>query len=312
MNIEKIAVLLSTYNGEFYIEELVDSILNQTYSNFHLFIRDDCSTDSTLAILTGKYNQNNNVTIILSSENLGVTQSFSELLSYVLNYDDFLYFMFADQDDVWLNDKILISYKAIKKTKNEIPTIIHTDMYVTDHKLKIISNSFWHYQNINPKLCSLNRILLQNVVTGCNMIFNKALANKAYPIPEDAIIHDWWTSLIASTFGNIYYLNEPTMYYRQHSSNAIGASKFNFKYVMSRFAHMRTINFNLLQARKFKEIFENELDEKRLNVLNTFCSLCDETVYKRIVNVFKYKFFKNGFTRNIGYLIYIIFYLREK
>lgn len=105
MSNPSVAVLMSTYNGEKYLIEQIDSILNQSYENIHLFIRDDGSTDDTRSILN-QFMDNPKVTVIMGTKNLGYKNSFLSLLKTIVNtYDEYQYFSFSDQDDIWMKEK---------------------------------------------------------------------------------------------------------------------------------------------------------------------------------------------------------------
>lgn len=303
MNYKKIAVLLSTYNGEKYVDELIESILNQSYTHFHIFIRDDNSTDSTYQKLEDHYKNNRNITLLKASHNIGANLSFSELISIALKDNEYDFFMFADQDDVWLKDKIMISYKLICQSNEQIPALAHTDMYITDENLKVLSKSLWKYQSINPENCSFNRLLIQNVITGCSTIVNKALAIKAAPIPNDSIMHDWWLGLLASSLGEINYSKQPTLYYRQHNFNTIGAKKFNIKYILMNIFKRKSFYENIIQAKAFRREYGNEIDNNKRLMLDALCSLDKVNYFQRLLLIFKYRFFKVGLIRNISFII---------
>lgn len=307
MENRKIAVLLSTYNGEKYIEELLESILNQSYTNFHIFVRDDGSSDNTYNKIVTIHDVNKEkITVIDSSYNIGVKSSFSNLISYVLDYFEFEYFMFADQDDVWLKNKISKSYTMMNQLNQQKPIIVHTDMYVTDSKLNVISKSFWEYQHINPEKSSFNRLLVQNVVTGCTIIFNRKLASMAVPIPEKAIMHDWWLGIIASAFGDIHYDKEPTIYYRQHESNTLGAHNYSYKSMFSKIFTINLFDHNLIQAQIFRNVFYNELSDIQKVIINSFCKLKKLSFFERLRIICKFGFYKNGVFRNLAMILFFL------
>ena len=104
-----------------------------------------------------------------------------------------------------------------------MPVLAHTDLVVVDENLHTIAPSFWSYSNLNPYCGSrLNRLLIQNVVTGSATMINRALARLASPIPQGAVLHDWWLALVASALGRIEAIPEKTVLYRQHGRNCAG------------------------------------------------------------------------------------------
>ncbi len=127
----------------------------------------------------------------------------------------------------------------IKAAEEELgsgaPILAHTDLVVVDENLQAIAPSFWSYSNLNPYCGSrLNRLLIQNVVTGSATMVNGALARLASPIPQEAVLHDWWLALIASALGRIEAIPERTVLYRQHGRNCLGATSYGWRYVMHR------------------------------------------------------------------------------
>ena len=138
------------------------------------------------------------------------------------------YFMFCDQDDVWKPDKIYLTLQKMEALEarygEKTPILVHSDLSVVDHNLEMVAESFFQYANI-PKRIVLNQLMVQNSVTGCTMMINRCLQQYFLrPLPMSKIImHDYWAALIAKVFGKIGFVNEPTMYYRQHGNNSVGA-----------------------------------------------------------------------------------------
>lgn len=106
-----------------------------------------------------------------------------------------------------------------------VPLLIFTDLTVVDNKLHTLHSSLWKYLQIDPKNTTFNRLLVENVITGCTILMNQALAKLAFPAPNEIIMHDVWLGLVTSYFGHISYISETTVLYRQHSNNTIGVIK---------------------------------------------------------------------------------------
>lgn len=302
----KIAILLSTYNGQKYIQEQLDSLKNQTYRNFVLFIRDDCSKDHTVQEVEHYYADNGEIVIVPSMKNVGPKTSFSLLLDFALDHGDYQYFMFMDQDDFWLPDKIeqtLIKMKGLERDYPITPILVHTDLKVVDQNLQMLSESFWSYININPTTNSLNRIMIQNVVTGCTMMFNRQLGELSKSIPSDAIMHDWWIALVASTFGKIGLVNTSTILYRQHNSNSIGAKKLSINSALDKMIERNFLQPIVSQANAFYIKYEQRLQSEQREILLAIRALNSCSPFKRIYYIFKYRLFKNGVLRNIGFIV---------
>ena len=233
----KIAVLLSTCNGEKFLAEQIDSLLAQSHKNFILIVRDDGSHDRTVSILES-YALDHSVQIRLlprDGQKLGASGGFAFLVDYVIKNKESLgltssYMMFCDQDDTWFPEKIekLLAAMLATEADNDsaLPIIVHSDLEVVSEQNTIIAKSFVNYQGLEIKRNSFPNLVISNLVTGCTALINQSLAEKALPIPEGAIMHDWWLALVATAFGKSVYLNIPLVHYRQHGNNAIGAKEF--------------------------------------------------------------------------------------
>lgn len=301
----KVAILLSTYNGDKYLKELLQSIISQRFTEFTLFIRDDGSTDRTKEILTEYKNSSDRFCILEESSNIGIKRSFSFLISTVLEIEQYNYFMLADQDDIWHAEKVSNAVKKMLELEEKSPEkalLVHTDLEVVDESLNKLSPSFWKYQKIDPTKNSVNRLLVQNVVTGCTVIMNKKLAKLCLPIPDQAIMHDWWIALVASVFGEIYCISNADILYRQHHKNALGATQYNFRYVLGKMREIHLLEKNRKQAEAFLKTYRDQMNDHQVEVFTDFIHLSNQTFFERWKVIRKNKFFKNGAARNIGLL----------
>jgi glycosyltransferase involved in cell wall biosynthesis len=303
---KKILILLSTYNGEKYLQEQLDSLFAQTYKEFEIIARDDGSCDNSLEILKAC-----DVTILDSKENLGAKGSFGALLEFAVEKSSSDYFMFCDQDDVWESDKIeksLLAMQEMEKAYLDTPLLVHTDLKVVDEKLLELHNSFWEYEYIMPQYNSLNRLLMQNTITGCTMMINRKLATLSLPIPEESIMHDWWLGLVASKFGAIKYVKESTLQYRQHGGNTIGAKGFSYSTILkkglsiffNRNLYMQHLNVNVAQAKAFLEVYSGVLDQNTQQILEDFVNIEQKTFFQKRKIILKHGLLKQGLIRNIG------------
>ena len=302
----KIYILLSTYNGEKYLKAQLDSLFFQSYKNFKLIVRDDGSRDGTKEILNSY-----NIELVDSSENVGVKKSFETLLKYASENSDAEYFMFCDQDDVWNYDKIELTLQKMQELGNlygnQIPLLVHTDLEVVNEKLETLSSSMWKSEHINPRANILNKLLLQNTITGCTMMINRTLARKSLSISSKAIMHDWWIGLIATSFGKIGFIEESTIKYRQHDKNDTGAKTYDYKFIINKLKKIRDINIdkNIFQAEDFFKEYKDQLDKESKIMLEDFSSIKEKTYLQRVSIIFKYRLFKYGLIRNIGLLLKI-------
>ena len=311
MILDRVDILISTYNGEEYLKEQLDSIFNQSYQNFRVILRDDNSTDNTLNIA-----KEYNLEILESNKNLGAKKSFEELLKYALTHSDSNYFMFCDQDDIWDEDKVRKSIEMmvyLENLNNNNPILIHSDLRVVDKKLNLINNSFFRYSKINPHIRSFNRLLMQNTVTGCTMIINRKLAQISLPIANDAIMHDWWIALVATQFGMIYTIKESTISYRQHSNNEVGAVKFDYIYILKKISTFlfnkellqEKLHPNINQAKAFLECYRVKIDIYSINSLEALYNILSKSFSKKRGLIFEYGLLKQGFIRNLALLLKI-------
>ena len=231
-----IDILLSTYNGENYLEDLISSILNQTWSGWQLIIRDDGSTDKTLEIVDHYIKSYPGKIKLLhdGKAHAGSTLSFSLLLA---NSSD-KYIMLCDQDDVWFKSKIEVTLKAMLRLEQkwkDIPLMVFTDLIEVDENLSLISESFIRSQKLFPSIVNDPvKLSALNVIAGCTTMINKKALDYLLPIPSRYITHDQWMAVIIARYGKIKFLSVPTIFYRQHSSNIFGAKDIVFSYFVTK------------------------------------------------------------------------------
>jgi len=224
-----IAILLATFNGEKYISRQLDSISQQTHRDWCLIACDDVSTDKTLSELDmfqKKYK--GKVFLYENQKKLGVKGNFQKLLN-IAKTD---YVMLCDQDDEWEPNKITIALERMQQEEKNnpgLPILIHSDLRVVNRHGEVISESMFEYQRLPKFQNELSASLIKNNVTGCTVMLNRAAIDIATPIPNAAIMHDWWiASRVLQEGGIISFIDLPLVNYRQHESNTIGARKTSF------------------------------------------------------------------------------------
>jgi glycosyltransferase involved in cell wall biosynthesis len=217
---------MSTYNGQKYLAQQLESLQAQTHSQWTLFVRDDGSNDRTLEILREFSLRDSRIRLHTDAETrLGASQSFGLLLEARQN-DAYLFF--CDQDDIWHPDKIEKSLVLMLEGENKAgahtPTAVHSDARLVDAEGRPQASSFKHTAGLVFDEAPFFKLLAQNFVTGCTLLVNRALAKASLPIPREALMHDWWIALIAAAQGQILYLPRATLDYRQHDTNASGGA----------------------------------------------------------------------------------------
>jgi glycosyltransferase involved in cell wall biosynthesis/VanZ family protein len=220
---EKVDILMATYNGEKYLKEQIESLLNQTYQNIQIIISDDCSTDGTRNILK-EYEKNDKIKVFYQENNLGYVKNFEFLLKQVKSE----LYMLCDQDDIWKKEKV---EKSVEKLKNEDLDLVFGDLEVVDENLNTIYKSYNKYMHMSDKIENYYKDYrlqyLYNCMTGCTMLSKKKFLDIILPLPTNSkyMIHDYWIGLIVSLNGKVGYLKEPYILYRQHGNNQVGTKK---------------------------------------------------------------------------------------
>ena len=269
---KKVAVLISTYNGEKYIKEQLDSVLNQTYKNIEIVIRDDGSKDSTIDIIK-KYQEEYNNIILREGTNVGFIKSFFQLLDYS-NAD---YYAFCDQDDVWMENKIELAVRALNEVDNTKPNMVFGNSDYYDENMNLIGKGEEH------KTFSFKNSLYECVAQGMTMTINQVAKDYIINnIPEKCLFHDWWTYMICSGIGNVLYNDVTVVKYRRFAKNATAEGQNILKVFLWRIEKLFADN-------GMKDIRTQQLEFKRLFYKN----LSDEN--KEIMDLFvqeKYNFFK--------------------
>lgn len=219
---------MATYNGAKYLGAQIASIKAQTLAHWFLLVRDDGSTDGTVALL--KHFAEHDSRILLIDDalgTLGAAQNFGQLMKQALALSG-SYFAFSDQDDVWNPNKLERQFKRLLQLETQYsedtPILIHSDLTVVSEKLDVICSSFMSYQGIrNPATPAPTTVIFQNHIVGCTLLGNKALLEKATPLPPDTYMHDWWLGLFTAFFGITEFIPQSLVAYRQHSTNQVGA-----------------------------------------------------------------------------------------
>lgn len=219
-----IAILLSTFNGGLYLREQLDSLFRQTYKDWVLYVRDDGSTDNTIDILNSFQKKHDNIIMLAKDTvNMGPAKSFLHLLENV----EADYYMFCDQDDVWLPEKIEKTMFILKNLEIEHPgraALVFSDLSLVDKDLRPLHPSMWEFNAYN-KILEPRFLCCMNYVTGCTVAVNNLAKLSATKFKHVDLMHDALLALVVARFGVIKPIRESLILYRQHEKNAIGANR---------------------------------------------------------------------------------------
>lgn len=217
----KVLVLLSSYNGERYLQEQIDSILNQKDVNVFVLVRDDGSTDNTLNLLRQMVTCNPLRLKLVEGKNVGCTKSFVELMRMASTFKEFVpdYYAFSDQDDVWLPNKLSHSINALPILNETKPQLFSADSIMVDSQLNKIPVKKRRYK------FSFGEALVCNASGGHTQVFNKKLLLEAIRVDFPPIIlHDWWIYCVCQALeGDFVCETTPLLFYRQHTNNVVGS-----------------------------------------------------------------------------------------
>jgi glycosyltransferase involved in cell wall biosynthesis len=267
----KVAVLLSTYNGEKYLDELLLSLKEQEWPDISLIVRDDQSSDKTLQVLKRNQSNNkkNNFTILPSGDHLGAARSFLNLLSEA--GDGFNFYAFSDQDDVWSSDKISRAVNKLYTVSQLIPAFYCSRLEYVDEDLNHL-----RFSRI-PRQIGFGNAIVENVATGCTVVMNKVARELILSgLPDKLLMHDWWCYLTISCFGRVLFDDYPGIKYRQHATNAIGAATEFSDDLNRRVRRIFKSEDGVFrfsdQVRKFIENFRDRIPEEQHRILNLVLS----------------------------------------
>ena len=262
---EKIDILLATYNGSKYLHEQLDSILSQSYGNINVIIRDDGSSDNTVMIIKEYEEKDNRVKLLSDSlGNLGFVRNFEELMKNSTSK----YLMFSDQDDIWYNNKVETSYKRIKAIEEingrSCPVLVHTNSKIMNYETRTKSLFISDY----AKNTSFENSFFNFFVQGSTMLINESLKREALPFSKEVYLHDRYLHLIAEFIGIRAYIDIPTMDYRQHSNNEIGSRGTN---IIKRLISSRYFNQNdKILFYYLNNQYKNSVEDYKIEKLNIF------------------------------------------
>ena len=259
---DRVCVLMSTYNGERFLRDQLESILHQCNVEVSLLIRDDGSTDSTIGIIDEYIRKYQNIRLI-KEKNVGPAMSFLELLREAPDAD---YYAFSDQDDFWMKEK---TCEAIQKIREQgdmnQPILYYSNLTLTDSKLKPIRTT--KIKAVKSEGNNRYIPLVDNNATGCTIVMTYALRKIIIDsLPSKVTMHDAWCNMVCSLFGKVVFDERSFIYYRQHENNTIGMDtthnlKKNVLLHLQRVKNKK-LQPRLMNAESLLACFGKTLDEK--------------------------------------------------
>lgn len=301
----KVNIVLSTYNGEKFLSEQIESIQAQTFTDWQLLIRDDGSTDKTLDIITAYTLKDERIHWIDEDErkNLGVINSFYKLIKH----DVADYYFFCDQDDVWLPEKMTIMLAEATKYVADKALMVYMDLSVVDKNLKVINPSMINSQSHHANT-SLLAELTENTVTGGVSMVNHALV-KRWSSSDIMIMHDWYLALLATATGKLVYIDKPGELYRQHDHNVLGARTLakRFKKWLNPLQAIQKYWELIITSQKQASAILNQpdLSDENREVIEKYVDLLNQTMINRIKYLKKYHFKKNKLFHTVVFRVLI-------
>ncbi|MFK5585655.1 glycosyltransferase [Lactobacillus delbrueckii] len=270
--------------------EQINSLQKQTFKDWHLYIRDDGSKDQTKVIAKKICKEDPRITLIDDGENLRPAKSFLRLINEVVAD----YYFFCDQDDYWLKDKLQVMIDDIERYDNSIPQVVYCNLKCVDQNMAPRKYSF---DELIGKISGYNRFI-GNDMPGCVMLFNKAtrdLAVQYKPNYDDIAMHDWWIALIAQVFGQVHFVNQRMVYYRQHGDNAVGAGKSGnvIKKLFQKDLikkQKRLVRQSFSQDMAFRKTFYSVLPSEEKRILDDMKRCLDSSIFYRFKFVTGYNF----------------------
>lgn len=297
----QVQILLSTWNGEAWLAELLASLNRQSFADWEVIVRDDGSQDQTNKIILEWQREYpyHLAKFINDGEHLGSSQSFSCLVEH----STAPYLMFCDQDDIWFPEKIEFSLAALqgleKELGTQLPLLVHTDMAVVDEHRELVASSFWDMRTFDLEQRK-EAYLLTNVVSGCASLFNRAAAKRAFPMPEAVMEHDRWLALVCAWFGRIHALPQPLLFYRQHANNQIGA---DLPAIPSTEITLRVDAWSR-QAEAFLQRYGDQLTRTDYRLVAALAGLQYVKGWERRKQILQHRLFKQGILANLALLLF--------
>ena len=302
--VKKVVVLLSSFNGEKYIAEQIESILDQVECEVKLVVRDDGSSDKTVQILN-EFSNKYDIDILIGN-NLGYVGSFFELMKYALTrYSSYKYFSLSDQDDIWDNDKLIIACRAIDSEQSHIPILYGSTTRLVSNNMKYLCTS----QKCLKQLTFFNTII-QNFIPGHSQVMNKPLLEMAvkYSDYEKVYVHDSYIVNCAILGGKVIFDENPHTNYRQHDTNQLGSNKGFFSWLKSRIKRIHHGHGKkyAIQIKYLCDSLKSYMKNEQIDEMNLFFK-SNKNFFTRLKYVFHTKLYRQKKRETLIFKLYYAF-----
>lgn len=311
-----LTILMATFNGEKFLVEQLESILAQSYQNWELIIRDDNSTDSIQSIISAFIKRDSRIKQIQYGTLHGTAcRNFSQLFDWAYQQEK-VYVLFADQDDIWLPNKIELSLKEIQEAEivygTAVPLVKYSGFNFIDDK----GISIDKHLKLPDKL-SLKVLLTENYAWGCTMIMNQPAINLVKHIPPESVNHDYYIALVVSAFGQVSLINQALVLYRQHESNVSGnIDKMSLKGRFNRYfkninSMIEPLTQNLALVKSFYQNYADRLDQVNKKKVSGFLESYQSNFFKLLKTMLRLGILKIGFGKNMVYFYTLFLYRKQ-
>ena len=266
-----ISIAMCTYNGERFLKEQIDSILNQSYKNFELIITDDCSSDKTIEIIKEYLKHDDRIKLFQNEKNLGFIKNFEKAISLCSGE----YIALADQDDIWKGNKLEVFLKEIKDN-----VLIYSDAILIDKNSKELGRTLVKSEDRSLVSGKCNKsFILTNCISGNTLMFKKELVQYILPIPENISFHDIWIAFVASSYGTITYTDESMTYYRRYEEQVTHRSSADTNGIFGMY------NYSLKRSNKYiKQLLMNLNIYSKLNIVDDETKTLINKIHEHLIN----------------------------
>ncbi|AOU98649.1 hypothetical protein BI364_12385 [Acidihalobacter yilgarnensis] len=308
----RIDIALATFNGARFLPALLASIAGQTMAPDSIQVRDDGSIDETCSILERERKVAMPIEFLMDDDGpLGPAANFGRILSHCTSD----YTLLADQDDLWHQNKVAelvaCAERLEKQQGRSLPTLVYSGARIIDSDGRVLAPSASRWQGFKSHTGEdFKRELIQNTVPGCTMLVNRALLEVALPVPDAAVMHDWWLLLVAHTLGEVRCVPQPLVDYRQHESNTIGAEAWDMSGVAKKLrlgplAVQRRVRRGwqeaLTQAEVLYQRYADRMSSEKRKILESVLNLPRQGDLQRRISAARLGLHKEGVLRTLAW-----------